>query len=494
MNYKIRQLFLFIHIIIFSVVFYIFYPPFYAIEDENNYLGMAYVLKSGHIFPDEVGAKFVSLYSYKGHLVSKYPIGNSLFLIPFTLIGWNGVFLFNFILHVIGFIIFIKILIRFNLPLVYSLLFLYYPPFTLYMRTIMSDLPTAFFTISGFYTFLLGGKWLFFSGFLIGLSCFVRYTNVIVCGMFCAALAYPLLKRIISERNYRKEEAIEINGLIKFIFGFSPFALIILYYNYYTLGSPFLTVYGLLDPNDYAFSIKHMPGNFVFYLKALLVIYPFLLIAMFIYNGKERLLCHLLFWSVLIFYSLYFYTPDFGTGIQKIVVGMRFLLPVLFVGIIAYAFFIEKIRKKSRVLGVVLLILINLLVLPYFIISYKHYDYLKNWAMFKEFFYSNTGANSFIVCDGEVPKIILDVWGRRNYEQYVFVDKKLQVENKIDNAISKGVDVYLSLIIRPFKDNRNIYSAKYRDEILNEYVHEKVGEKQTPAGRIEIYKLLKHKL
>jgi len=458
----------------------------YSIEDENNYLGMSYVFASGKVFPDEADIKLVSILQVGEHLVSKYPPGNSILLIPFILFNWKGVFLLNLLLHIISFIFFVKILKQFNLPAIYSLLFLYFPSLTLYMRTIMSDYPTAFFTLAGFFAYLLAGNWLFLSGVLIGYSCFIRYTNIVIFGAFLIVLCYPFFRNLILKENSYDS----LKRLIIFILGFLPFAIIILYYNYYTLGSPFLTVYSILDINNYAFGWEHFKNNFLFYLKALIILYPFMIISIIFYKGRERVLVHLIFFGILVFYSFYFHLPNFGTGLQRYIVGIRFLLPAIFTGILTYAVFLEKISEKTKFLRTGIFIILNLLIIPYIGISYRHYNYLKDWAVFRDFYYANTIGDSLTVCDGEIPKLIQKIWGKRDYKQYVFVDKKLPVEDDIKKALEDRRDVYLALLIRPFREDRNIYAEKYRDELLMKYRFENVGTKILHTGKLEIYKLI----
>jgi len=111
-----------IFILIYTLLFFAFYPKFFHYPDEQQYLRNAYLLKQGRLFVED------PLYAY-GYLeapigfISFYPIGHSLFLLPFTFIEWNFVFIAGFLLHLASFYMFIKILKKLDLPVIFSLLY-----------------------------------------------------------------------------------------------------------------------------------------------------------------------------------------------------------------------------------------------------------------------------------------------------------------------------------------------------------------------------------
>ena len=143
--------------IVFTILWFIFYPPIYAIHDEAAYMAQAYVMQECTIFGDVAGIPVVSsIKTPTGHLVTKYAPGVSFLLIPFTFLGWKSIFLMPLILHIVGFIIFIKILRIYNISTYFSLFYLIYPASVLYSRTIMADVHSAVFFIIAVYFFLRG--------------------------------------------------------------------------------------------------------------------------------------------------------------------------------------------------------------------------------------------------------------------------------------------------------------------------------------------------
>jgi hypothetical protein len=298
----------------------------YSIYDESNYLGMAYVLKQSTVFPDAVGMKFVSLLQHRGRLLSLYPIGTSLLLTPFTMIGWNYAFLLNFLLLLFSFFFFLRILAYYKLSPLYSLLFLYYPPLCLYMRTVMSDIPSTFLVIAGFYAYLLGNRWLYCAGLLFGFSILMRHSNNVIVGSLIMIMIYQVVKAIKSKNDVYKNAL----PLLKFLTGFIPFVIFTLCWNYYMLGTPLRTPYYYASSHN---SSKLLPVHFLFYCIALSSMYPLMLFTLLLYknHNKNKLLLNVLFWPLFILYCFVKYSPDFGIGVEKIVVGMRYLLPVVYI-------------------------------------------------------------------------------------------------------------------------------------------------------------------
>ncbi|MBM3315484.1 hypothetical protein FJY71_06570, partial [candidate division WOR-3 bacterium] len=79
------------------------YPPTFAIADEDAYLTQALLFRSGRLAYDGSGIPPPLMTVVPaGHLVSKYPPGNALFLVPFTLPGWRWVFLSGLVLALAG--------------------------------------------------------------------------------------------------------------------------------------------------------------------------------------------------------------------------------------------------------------------------------------------------------------------------------------------------------------------------------------------------------
>ncbi len=116
--------------ILFSMLFFLFYPPTYAIVDEAAYLTTTYTFQHGAIFYDHVGFLNVPMaVTIVGHSLSKYPPLNALLMLPFCAINWRLGFLRGYVLMAIGFWIVMKMLQHYRLPRMYALFFSISPRF-----------------------------------------------------------------------------------------------------------------------------------------------------------------------------------------------------------------------------------------------------------------------------------------------------------------------------------------------------------------------------
>ncbi len=108
-------------------VIFLYYPDFYCVYDEDLYLTSTYAMQNGSFFYEKTGISipFLGKVKMKGRTFSQYPPGNSMLLLPFTLIHWKLGFLKNILFYIGSFLLFILILQKFNIAPIYSLIFLY---------------------------------------------------------------------------------------------------------------------------------------------------------------------------------------------------------------------------------------------------------------------------------------------------------------------------------------------------------------------------------
>jgi hypothetical protein len=154
-----------------------------------------------------------------------------------------------------------------------------------------------------------------------------------------------------------------------------------------------------------------------------------------------------------------------------------------------YACVIDALKARFKQLEAIVIICLNLLIIPYTVLSFTHYQYLKSWAAFKDILYSNTTDNSLIICNEEIAKLIQNFWGNRDWSIYLYFHTKLPVEDKIKDAFQNKHDVYIASIVRPLRDERNYYTVKHRTELIKRYANDQHIIKELPAGTIEIYKI-----
>jgi len=92
--------------VLYVLTFLALYPRTTAIVDEDAYLTEAYLFRTGRLSYEgsPIPAPHMTVES-GGRLASKYPPGNSLFLLPFTLFGWRAVFVSGLLLGLAGIVL-----------------------------------------------------------------------------------------------------------------------------------------------------------------------------------------------------------------------------------------------------------------------------------------------------------------------------------------------------------------------------------------------------
>lgn len=217
--------------------------------------------------------------------------------------------------------------------------------------------------------------------------------------------------------------------------------------------------------------------------------YPLMLFTLIIYRGKDNYVFKFLFLGFCVFCSFIGFHQNFGRGIQMVVVGTRYLLPILFVGIITYSWLLDVLQHKISKSGIIILLLINLLCIPYIFLSASHYKYQREYLDFKDFLYQSTTDNALILTDTQVPKLLEPFWGSQNWMWLVKSDTGGVVPGYINKAFKNNRNVYIALLVRPFRESINQRAIQDKNELLNEFPCALYFSKQSSAGRLEIYKL-----
>jgi len=445
------------------VLWVVFYPLIYAIHDEAAYMSQAYVMRTGTIFGDVAGINVVSSVETRGgHLVTKYAPGASFLLIPFTFFGWKTIFLLPLILHLLGFFVFIKILRIYNISPYFSLFYLLYPASVLYSRTIMSDLPSAVFFTIALYFFLRGRKLHFLSGFFFGVLLLFRYSNVILLMPFFVYLVVDLFKKW--QKNYFLK-----SSFFRVSICFFPGFLVFLLYNKFAFGGFLRTSYYIAG----MFSLHFFARNLLFYSLSLSLMFPLMLFSIFSHKRDKFVLT-----SVVVLFAL-FYSLISSLAVapgrrlaETLVVGMRYLLPVIPIFILSYSVCLERIKEKRPILGNLFFwFVVGMFFIFDVIMVYKHQGFLKQQEEYKNTIYNNTEEKSLVLTNYDGMEFFQPVWGKRQIGMFVYWKDRVPIDfSKCD--FNK---LYLLTVIRSDKEG-NEYVNKYADEIIKEYNGETVAE------------------
>ncbi|HID28734.1 MAG TPA: hypothetical protein EYP19_01880, partial [Desulfobacterales bacterium] len=288
---------------IYVLLYLCFYPRMYSSLDEDGYLSTAYLLKSGTIYYDVAGIPPDSMSVRMGeHVVSKHPPGNALLMVPFLMVGPDWVFLRGLFLHLLGFVLVYGVLHRLQTPHAdfWALLYLAFPSFIVQSRTLLSDLPSATCVVGGLY-FYLRGRWTA-AGVWWGMAFLVRYPNLLVFLPFGIAA----LGKAVRSQGWRP--------LWGAAMGFIPFGLAACMYNAFAYGhwTKVPEVSG-----STGFSLTFVPGHLWFYLKSLLLIYPFMLLGPFFYRGPAKWEMRASVLLMLGFNSAYYYLQEWGNPLEQ---------------------------------------------------------------------------------------------------------------------------------------------------------------------------------
>ena len=394
--------FFILFIILQVTVTFLFYPNFYGIYDEDLYLTATHAMQNGSFFYEKSGVDAPLLGAVEGTkgAVSIYPPGNSVLLLPFTVIHWKLGFLKNILLYIGSFLLFISILRKLKIDPMYSLVFLLHPTIVLFSRTLMSDIPSMFFLLVG--VLLLLDKKNLGAGFSLGFLLLLRYPNVIlIIGIFGALL-------------YRKEYKKSLHLLPGIVF----FSFALFGYVMHVYGS-ILGPFAVDGARSFGFS--YFIYNFPYYLLSLNVLFPgMLLISVFLgFKNKKSFLFIIPSLLIIIFYSFYYYIDGGSNIIEKLVKGQRFMIPVIPLLLIPYLQYLHNREFMKKVFVFV----ISLLFIFTCGIQYKHYEFVKKEKNLSQTVRENIGDSDVVICNSDADELFNPYFSNTKLIELSEIDK-----------------------------------------------------------------------
>ena len=391
-----------------------YFPPIYSISDEAGYFSMAHVIAGGSLFPDNHDVFVAQTVQGINHRVSLFPPGWPILLAPLSFLGWRSLFVLPLVIHIVGYLYFWKILRRLEIDDSFAFLYLLYPGFLFYSRTLMSDLPAAVLFLMGFYYCLQERRFfLILAGVLFGMNIFLRYSSIILA-------AIMILIEIFQDMSVRKK--IHRYKSLHLILGFLPFVAALACYQKLALGNAFAIAYNAAGFDlSSSFGLRYFLPNLLRYSIALNLVYPFMAASLLFYRGRSLLEISACAVTFLLFYSFYFWF-SFATSLYTtVVVGIRFLLPVIPLFLIGYLDFLDRriFRKvipstKSILRWIALISLTGLAV----VLCQQHDHYLQRQKRFSDFIYQQTPEGSSIIANIEVSEMMQSIWGKRKVLDY----------------------------------------------------------------------------
>jgi 4-amino-4-deoxy-L-arabinose transferase-like glycosyltransferase len=453
---------------VFALTFLLFYPRTFAIVDEDAYLTQAFLFRTGHLSYENspVPAPHMTV-SQNGRLVSKYPPGTSLFLLPFTLFGWRAAFVSGLLLALAGTGLVVLILRRLSPETdpTWALLYLCYPAVVIFSRTLMSDLLAGTAVLAAFYCLVRRNGWLLWSGLLLGFACLVRYSNAVFLPVFVALAMRPAGRRFRS-------------GALAAA-GFAPFAALILLYNAWAFGGPL--AFPMYLTGD--FSGRFFGANAAYYGLSLLLAYPLMLFAPLAAGRGRRLLLGLPAYALLLLYCFFSYTYAVPGPAARLTVGMRYLLPALPFFILGFAIAADNLLNRLRGVAWLRFIALGGMLALSVAIQFRHGEYLRVQDDYRRALYAALPKDALLLCNKDVSELVSFAWGARNWRHYV----EFNVPVELDRGVAAAPTVYAGLIQKPGRVNE-AESAVFETLVARFPARELITETAKPY-RFRLYRL-----
>jgi len=413
--------------VLFTILFFLFYPANTGIVDETAYLSMAYTFQNGKLYYDQAGIHSApASITINHHLISRYPPGNSILLLPFTKLNYKLAFLRGYLLTIIGFISLMIILVHYKLPSYYALLLLFHPSMVLYTRTIMSDLPATVFSLAGL-LFFIKKKYLT-SGIIFGISISIRYPLLLI--------PFSILSILLVKK--------EFFNALKFLSGVVIGLIPLLIYHI----SSFNTITGPANANLIGFSLKNFPIMFAQFFLTVNIIYPLLFIISFKTKLNER--WYFIFPALIfiIFFSLQYYIDTGKNFFETIIRGQRYMLPIIPFLLIPYSEILNRIKFLQKILPLFIIALFFVDI----VISHRHQEFLIKQTHYQNKLYEYTKDADMIICNKDIYELINPFIKSIKWEPF-------ESEGRLINInISKGKQkIYLACLVR----NENIKNLFY---------------------------------
>jgi len=298
--------------IFFLVVFGLFYPSYFTAGDEHNYLTNATLLSKGELV-QSTNEYYCALQPKGDDYYSFYPLGKSIYLVPFLPFHIDGIFWTGALIHILNFVLFIIILRALKVNQLFALIYLFFPAFQWNARTLYPELSVLTFFLAAYFLWLRPtNKNAFWAGLLLGAALFMRTDAFIG---FIAFAAQAFLKE---------------KSRIKYLFaGFAIPFILLFFINTTTFGTPLPQLGGasnLLGRTPFT----ELGGEFITFVVLLFFLTPPLSAWAIRHDKKHWILFGTLAIVTSIFFVRFYSFWALGTTIPHILtVRLRYFIPAI---------------------------------------------------------------------------------------------------------------------------------------------------------------------
>jgi len=380
----------------FAAAFLLWYPPIGTYMDENIYIGLANVLRHGTIYADQAGIQVPFLTWNGEHLVAFFPLGMPLLIAGVSYWNWQAMFLINAVAILIGFFLFARWLRADGLHPWYAWLYLYYPTVLFYSRTVMADVLCMVTIFASCWYFRQGRYSL--AGLLAGFAPHTKITGVLLLPTLFAAGAARTDRVVV---------------LRKFLLGAFPGLALLFLHNAATTGHFWASPY-LLPAGQETLSFVYCRTNFMLFSQSLFFLYPFM--PLFLCAGWKRFQLPAVFTVLFLLFHLCVPTSwitgnQWGNWPQRLVLQIRYLLPVIPFFLLMYADGLDRL-SKGRTARWLPLALVPLLISAGLIHS-KHQEYLRELRSFQKVLYETVPRQADLFVNYDTLHLMNDIQGKR---------------------------------------------------------------------------------
>ena len=359
------------------VLLVVFYPCSTSSIDETRYLSASRYFLQGKAFDRDSSAWFWK--PRRGDEVLDRALNAlsplfSVILMPFVMAGWRSTFVLGVTAHVLGFIGMVRLLQWRGLSPVWAFLYLLYPPFVLYSRTVMIDVPAASLVVLVLVLLHRPEPNYFHVGLAMGFMVLLKVSTFpIVLAFFGLMFVQDVWS---AARSGMFRQRIKHSRWLPMAFGGLPFAAILLLSNVFLFNSLFGSAYVGREAGMFGF--RYLPRNLPFYAGSLMLMYPFMLVSPVFMKGAHAWEFKVSCLVVILLFSSYYFIDEGNTWYEMIIRGQRFMLIAMPLFIVAYAEMLTRLaytRFREKLLRVAMVGMILVLIPVGAVIAGKHRDF-----------------------------------------------------------------------------------------------------------------------
>lgn len=401
MNFKRNKIPL-ILLAVFILLTIALYPQYYLVADEHHYARTAWLLAEKHttIVDNELQSGIFQ--PMNGGYGSKYSIGYPLLLAPLAKLGFDWMFLVNIVLHIAAFICFTQILRAKKLSEWYGSLYLFMPFFAYYSFSLFTDYTATALVFIIYYLSAFRPNTQIAQGLLISALLFIRPISAIFIPFLYLPQALAFVKRPEFKRH--KEFLITLGISLIALVIFVKLQLAQVTTGYLTSDIDSFWIF------DNAFPVINFLQQLWYQASVLLIVYPFLLLALLQWTPPA--------WASLayiVLFALIDYTTNVTriTGMASMVRHVRYVLPVIALLLPLYVDKLDVYVRRYNAKKYLPALAILLMLITGTLLFLQHGATSRTRAMMEDV-YANTQDNSLIISNN-LAYLMHDSFGNRNY-------------------------------------------------------------------------------